>query len=345
MLKNKRHLFKIILGILLLLVAGYFLNKNIGRGEYVNKDLNNSTQNSKKKVENKKELNVLFVGDIMLDRNIRKIINRYQDSKSFVDIFLESLSKNNKNYDYVVGNLEGPITENKTKTYDSNGVYTGLLTFTFATSTPEILNLLNIKVVSLANNHTDNFYNQGFQDTKRFLDSGSIKYFGNPYNQNNKDKLSNIFCEKEICVAYIGYNQFTKDNDPTIIENEIKILKQDSKVDFIVVVPHWGVEYSLKANLTQKEYAHKWIDAGADMVVGMHPHVIENSEIYKEKYIYYSLGNYIFDQWFSEDVKNGLALNFKFTKETQDEKAIKNIELIKEIKVRSEKDFIRYIGD
>lgn len=81
------------------------------------------------------------------------------------------------------------------------------------------------------------------------------------------------------------------------------------------------------------------------MVIGMHPHVIENSEIYKEKYIYYSLGNYIFDQWFDENVKNGFALNFKFTKEIQKEKVIKNIELIKEIKVRSEKDSIKYLID
>ena len=345
MLKNKRHLLKILFAILILSITFYFLNKNIGRGEYLNDSLLDATKTIREEESNKKELNVLFVGDIMLDRNIRKIINRYDNPQSFVDNFLSSLKEDNKQYDYVVGNLEGPITENTTKTYTKDGSYTGLLTFTFASSTPDILNILNIKIVSLANNHTDNFYNQGFQDTKMFLNRGDIKYFGNPYNQNTKEKLSNIFCQKEICIAYIGYNQFTKDNDPKIVEDEIKILKQDTKVDFIAVVPHWGVEYSLKANKTQKEYAKEWIDAGADMVIGMHPHVIENSEIYKEKYIYYSLGNYIFDQWFDENVKNGFALNFKFTKEIQKEKVIKNIELIKEIKVRSEKDSIKYLID
>jgi poly-gamma-glutamate synthesis protein (capsule biosynthesis protein) len=300
MLKSKRHLVRIILFIFLLLVAGYFLNKNIGRGEYIN---NNIDLDSIKKTEDKKELNLLFVGDVMLDRNIRKKIIENKSPENFVDNFLGNLREQNKNYDYVVGNLEGPITDNNTKTYDIHGKYTGLLTFTFSTSTPEILKLLNIKVVSLANNHTDNFDNQGFQDTMRFLGVGNIKYFGNPYNQNINNKLSNIVCEKEICIAYIGYNQFTQNNDPKMIDDEIKLLKQNEKVDFIVVVPHWGIEYSLTANLTQKRYAKEWIDAGADLVVGMHPHVIENSEIYKEKYIYYSLGNYIFDQWFNETMK------------------------------------------
>jgi poly-gamma-glutamate synthesis protein (capsule biosynthesis protein) len=342
MLKSKIHLVKIILVILFLLVAGYFLNKNIGRGEYVN---NNIDLDSIKKTEDKKELNLLLVGDIMLDRNIRKKIIENKSPENFVDNFLGNLREQNKNYDYVVGNLEGPITDNNTKTYDIHGKYTGLLTFTFSTSTPEILKLLNIKVVSLANNHTDNFDNQGFQDTMRFLGVGNIKYFGNPYNQNINNKLSNIVCEKEICIAYIGYNQFTSNNDPKMIDDEIKLLKQNEKVDFIVVVPHWGIEYSLTANLTQKRYAKEWIDAGADLVVGMHPHVIENSEIYKEKYIYYSLGNYIFDQWFNEDVKNGLALNFKFTKDIIDNKVIRKVELIKEIKIRSEKDSIKYKKD
>ncbi|MFO0743671.1 MAG: CapA family protein [Candidatus Paceibacterota bacterium] len=342
MLKSKIHLVKIILVILFLLVAGYFLNKNIGRGEYVN---NNIDLDSIKKTEDKKELNLLLVGDIMLDRNIRKKIIENKSPENFVDNFLGNLREQNKNYDYVVGNLEGPITDNNTKTYDIHGKYTGLLTFTFSTSTPEILKLLNIKVVSLANNHTDNFDNQGFQDTMRFLGVGNIKYFGNPYNQNINNKLSNIVCEKEICIAYIGYNQFTSNNDPKMIDDEIKLLKQNEKVDFIVVVPHWGIEYSLTANLTQKRYAKEWIDAGADLVVGMHPHVIENSEIYKEKYIYYSLGNYIFDQWFNEDVKNGLALNFKFTKEVEGDKVIRKVELIKEIKIRSEKDSIKYKKD
>ena len=126
---------------------------------------------------------------------------------------------------------------------------------------------------------------------------------------------------------------------------EIQKFKANEKVDFVIVMPHWGTEYKTTSTENQKYLAYRWIDAGADMVIGGHPHVIEESEIYKDKYIYYSLGNYIFDQWFEEDVKNGLAVNFKFTKEVIGEEVLKNIELIKEVKVRSEKTGLKYLSE
>lgn len=296
--------------------------------------------------ERKSELNILFVGDIMFDRNIRKIINEKSSTEEFVNNFLGNFSEHNKNYDYLVANLEGPITENKTKTYRDDGSYTGLLHFTFPTSSPGILNLLNVKVVSLANNHTDNFYNEGFQDTKKYLEEGNIFYFGNPYNDNLEESLSKIVCEKEICIGFIGYNEFTGNNDSKRIEDEILKLKENKEVDFIVVVPHWGIEYRKTSTENQRNLARKWIDTGADLIIGGHPHVIEESEIYNNKYIYYSLGNYIFDQWFNEDVKKGLGVNFKFKKEISKTGEVnKDIEFVKEIKTHTEKTGIRYVLD
>ncbi len=279
-------------------------------------------------------LNILMVGDIMTDRHIRKVINSYKDkSKSekenldnFVMKYLNNLSDVNSKYDYVVANLEGPITDNKSKTLNVDGSYNPELTFTLPTSTPYILNALNVKVVSLANNHMDNFYHAGYVSTQKYLDKSNIKYFGNPYNisltsssspierRTTQDSLSTTVCKNDICVAYIGYHQFTKNNDIKIISNEVKRLRSSSTPDFIIVMPHWGVEYQATATPFQKLAAHAWIDAGADMVVGAHPHVIENSEVYKGKDIYYSLGNYIFDQWKSEAVKTGLAINIQITK-------------------------------
>lgn len=317
------------------------------------KNQNNLSQDFQNK---NSELNLLFVGDIMTDRAIRKNINSHGDVDKFVSNFLADYKKENQNYDYVIANLEGPITENKSKTLLENGSYSKDLIFTFPTSTIEILKLLNIKVVSLANNHTDNFYYKGFLDTKKFLDSVGIKYFGNPYNDNSsvlnvknsvlKEKLSNIVCEKKICIAFVGYHQFTKNNFAVIINKEIerlRALEGDQSIDFIVVMPHWGEEYQKISNTTQKTYAKKWIDAGADIVIGAHPHVIQDSEIYNGKYIYYSLGNYIFDQWFNAEVKKGLVVNFKFKKDTVNNQTIKNIELVKEIKAQLEKNGNKYI--
>ena len=301
------------------------------------------TQKSKTittKTENKvvsSTLSILMVGDIMTDRYIRKQISVAGSAENFVNVYLNNIPELNKDYDYVVANLEGPITEHKSKVLNDDGSYSKDLVFTFPTSTIQILNLLNIKIVSLANNHTDNFYNAGYKSTQKFLKEAGINYFGNPYNQ--EENLSNIFCQKEICVAYIGYNQFTSNNDSDIIIKEIKRLKnpkENKEVDFTIVLPHFGDEYQRKANKNQEKLAKDWIDAGADAVIGSHPHVIQNSEIYKDKYIYYSIGNYIFDQWFTDDVQNGLGVNIVFEKVTTGMEGDDDYKVMSSISIKEE---------
>jgi poly-gamma-glutamate synthesis protein (capsule biosynthesis protein) len=283
-------------------------------------------------------------GDIMLDRYIRKQINRYDSAESFANNFLPNMKEVNSKYDYVMANLEGPITESKSKSLLDDGSYSRDLIFTFPTSSVEILKLLNIKVVSLANNHTDNFFHKGYEDTKKFLEKGNIKYFGNPYNNNlAKESLSEIVCEKEICIAYIGYHQFTENNGVEIVSEEIKRIKENNSADFVIVMPHWGVEYETTSNQKQKDLSHAWIDAGADMVIGAHPHVRQESEIYKDKHIYYSLGNYIFDQWFSSEVKTGKVLDITFTKyKNLDGVVEKSIKLDQSLEVNISKELIKY---
>ena len=88
-----------------------------------------------------------------------------------------------------------------------------------------------------------------------------------------------------------------------------------------MVSPHWGTEYKLAASESQKTIAHQFIDAGADIIIGTHPHVIQGPEgtpeIYKGKNIYYSLGNFIFDQYFDENVRNSLGVTIKIDKNTK----------------------------
>lgn len=348
-MKTKNKYF-IIFGVTLFFIIGLFYMSNLVSENITYKESEINENKLEEKSNNKSELSILFIGDIMTDRYIRKQINRYKNIENFINEYLNNLSEINNNYDYVVANLEGPITENKSKTLNDDGTYGKDLIFTFPASTTQILKLLNVKVVSLANNHTDNFYNKGYQDTKSFLEKENISYFGNPYNQ--EENISKIICEKNICIAYIGYNQFTKENSPKIIIKEIEKIKTNKLVDFIIVFPHFGEEYEKISNKTQKEYARSWIDTGADLVVGAHPHVIQESEIYKGKYIYYSLGNYIFDQWFSKDVQNGLGLDIIFKKECgkdknnlENKKGIckKEIILNKELKVFIDRNGVRYV--
>ena len=86
------------------------------------------------------------------------------------------------------------------------------------------------------------------------------------------------------------------------------IEKARAENDIVIVSFHFGEEYKKQPNNYQKSVAHKAIDYGADLVVGHHPHVIEPIEAYKDKYIAYSLGNFVFDQHFSKDTMEGLVL-------------------------------------
>ena len=79
---------------------------------------------------------------------------------------------------------------------------------------------------------------------------------------------------------------------------------------------HWGQEYHLENSSSQQELAHKIIEAGADLIIGHHPHVVQSIEEYKGKLIFYSLGNFVFDQYFSEETRQGLAVWICLGRET-----------------------------
>src|SRR5690606_14983682 len=137
-----------------------------------------------------------------------------------------------------------------------------------------------------------------------WLTAAQIGFFGNPTNAQPTDDVSpmtHVECitkEKSdrLCIAFIGFNEFTSRNETAVL-NEIEAAKNIS--DYIIVMPHWGIEYEHVPRSSQIERAHSWIDNGADAVIGMHPHVIQSFEIYNNKPIFYSLGNFLFDQYFS----------------------------------------------
>ncbi len=91
------------------------------------------------------------------------------------------------------------------------------------------------------------------------------------------------------------------------------------RVDYVIVSMHAGNEYMESRSESQKNFAHAAIDAGAEMVIGHHPHVVQTLEKYHGKYIFYSLGNFVFDQNFSEETNKGLMLKAII----QDKKIIK----------------------
>ncbi len=238
------------------------------------------------------KVDFIVTGDIMLGRFVEVLIDGNGEGYPFggVKDFLKST-------DFVVGNLEGPIVSNHTPT-PSFG-----FGFSFASTTVRILKENNISLVSLANNHTLDQKDKGFIETQNYLRGSDIEYFGHPVQVGEISVLRKTVADKGF--VFIGLNATWKFEEK---QYEELIKKESDNSDFLAVIIHWGDEYETSSNKSQKELARMFIDTGADVVFGHHPHVVQEVELYKNKPIFYSLGNFIFDQYFSKDVKEGLLV-------------------------------------
>jgi len=274
-----------------------------------------------KDLDNKidKPINILSFGDMMLDRYVRRFI----DNKG-VNALFANITPLLKDKDMVVANLEGSITNFTPKPLDPDNV-----SFTFDPQIVPELKKLGFTHFSLANNHSLDFGAEGVRQTKELLDKENLKYFGDYKNQASLSYIESIGNFK---VALIGYHELF-DPDTTSVINEIKNIRD--KTDFIIVYPHWGIEYQTQFSKGQQIKAYQFIDAGADTVIGAHPHVIQPIEIYQNKPIFYSLGNFIFDQTFSKNTQQGLAVNIK----------LENKNINYEIITLESKNLIPYILD
>ena len=143
---------------------------------------------------------------------------------------------------------------------------------------------------------------------KKYLKKNNIDYFGDPKNSSEISIIKNI---RGLKIGFIGFNGLIGKIDPVLEE----IKKINGEVDIVAVYTHWGTEYNENFTKTQQDQAHQLIDAGADVIFGSHPHVVEPIEEYKGKIIFYSLGNFVFDQLFSEKTQQELAIGAVFKKE------------------------------
>jgi poly-gamma-glutamate synthesis protein (capsule biosynthesis protein) len=245
------------------------------------------------------EISVFIVGDMMLDRNVRNIINK----KGF-DAFFYGIKSQVQNADIAVANLEGAFTNNPSLTAD---LINKELVFTFDPALAPALADLGFDVLGLANNHSYNFGKDGLESTRRYIGSAGMHYYGDPF---NKDEISTVVTKNGIKVGFIGFHEFYYVNSDNIL---FEIARLRKEVDVLIVSPHWGAEYQKSPNEEQVKLAHQYIDLGTDAVIGAHSHVVGDIEMYKGKKIYYSLGNFAFDQYFSEATMSGLGvvLNIK----------------------------------
>ena len=285
---------------------------------------------------------ILFGGDMMFDRSVRRVAD--EKGGDFIFSCIDSVLQG---ADLVIANLEGPITEHASVSATSTPGDEFNYTFTFPPATAELLYAHNIRMVNLGNNHILNFGKDGMSSTVRFLQNAGVGYFGAP-----TDEGMAAGTIRGIPFAFINYNEFAPaehSNIPSTGADTSSIGLQNVGMSLTtilqiqearaggyipIVYAHWGIEYAttssarlqvptIDRSANSHELAHSFVDAGAEIVVGSHPHVVQEHEIYKGKHIYYSLGNFIFDQYFSEDVRRGLLLRVVFG--TEGVKSIKEI--------------------
>ena len=244
------------------------------------------------------EVVVLFGGDMMFDRTVRREIHAKGGDFIFscIDPVLQSV-------DFVVANLEGPITGNESVSINSAPGDEFNYTFTFDPATAALLHRHNVLVVNLGNNHMYNFGAAGVASTTATLEAAGVDYFGAPPTDGVVSGRYGVIGQR-VPITFINYNEFGGKASTTIDQ----IHAARALGDLPIVYTHWGIEYATTSSPYMQELAHRFIDAGAEIVIGSHPHVVEESEIYKGKHIYYSLGNFIFDQYWMDSVRNGLLL-------------------------------------
>ncbi len=241
-------------------------------------------------------VSIINFGDAMFDRGVRNIIeNRGRDPFEYIKQSPGVISA----YDVAILNLEGPIVE-----MDRTLCQQKDFNFQFAEDTPERLKSIGITMVTIANNHAFDCFRVGFESTKTYLTQAGIGYMG--------DGLETSYVVKEINgkkVAFIGLDATVGVHPVSSFYPIVKRLSLEN--DYVVVNIHWGKEYEVVEDQNQITIAHALIDNGADIIFGHHPHVVQPVRIYKGKVIFYSLGNFVFDQGFRQTgVGLGAGVNF-----------------------------------
>lgn len=238
----------------------------------------------------------LIGGDAMFDRMVYHTFK----TKGMVHIFDNFGPRVFWGTDISMLNLEGPISD---KAIDDNTSPDSMV-FTFPPETASALKSVRVQTVSLGNNHSANAAYAGLTTTKKLLTDAGITTVGAPTGFTS-DANSVLNINAPVPVTILSVNTLT-----SYSKTELKKSIQDASAAGrkVLIFPHWGSEYQTTHAKSQELMAHEWIDYGADVIIGSHPHVVQDAEVYNKKPIIYSMGNFVFDQTFSAETMHGVLI-------------------------------------
>lgn len=242
-------------------------------------------------------VSVTITGDILLDRGVRKVIEQ-KGTDAVFSPFVDSVFQSS---DIVIGNLECPATKIKEPSFKQ---------FIFRAE-PEWLFTLKqhgITHLNLANNHSVDQGRAGLVDTRENVVSAGMIPIGagrtmeeaaRPVLLTSSPRKVYVLASLQLALenfAYLSEKPSVSQEDFDTLVERVRRLRLSEPDSYIIVTLHWGGEHTLQPVTIQRVRAHQLIDAGADALIGHHTHTLQTIEEYKGKPIYYSIGNFIFDQ-------------------------------------------------
>lgn len=259
-------------------------------------------------------ITLAFTGDVMFGRTV----NSHMLTTASTDLYPFTYTADFlRHFDLTIGNLECVISKLGTpvpKSYTFRGdprAYDRLLSAGF-------------DLVSVANNHSGDYGKAAFLDEFLTLPTRGLSPIGG--GRNKQQAHTPVFkTVRGTSIAFLAYDEIdpydfaatdTTPGHAWLNEADLRqdVAKARSSADFVITFVHWGIEYFTSLTASQRHLARVAIDAGADLVVGAHPHVIEPYEFYKGKLIVYSLGNFVFDNMYDEVVRRGNILTLTIQK-------------------------------
>ncbi len=236
------------------------------------------------------EVSLVFAGDTVLDDAAGELIAQGGDPFAEFESYL-------KNADIRIANLECVV---------STLGQAGDKAFTFKAH-PRVLTVLkkHFDAVALANNHSGDFGPAAFADMLQLIKRSGLEQVGGGLNL-KQAHTPLLFHRHGLRIAVLSYNEFhprsfeAGHNTPGVAWSEdhqvvadIKAARQRHGADLVIPIMHWGWENETQANARQRTLAQRMIDAGADAVIGGHPHVTQDISIYKGKPVIFSVGNFV----------------------------------------------------
>jgi poly-gamma-glutamate capsule biosynthesis protein CapA/YwtB (metallophosphatase superfamily) len=257
-------------------------------------------------------VSMVFTGDVMLaDKVGQGIRDGHDPLQPFASILKQS--------DIRIANLEcviatgGEAVEDKPYTFRAH---------------PRVLSLLkrHVDAVSLANNHTGDFGHGAFKQMLQLLQQAKLPYAGGGMDLNEAHQPL-MFERQGVRIALLAYNEFFPRSfeadvdrpghawsDDEQVLADIRNARDKHHADLVITFMHWGFENESRSNGRQQQLARWMIDAGADAVIGSHPHVTQEMAVYKDKPVFYSLGNFVFDGFSSKENNTGWVVRLNMNK-------------------------------